>query len=378
MTDSPSVKCRVCGAANPAGSGFCESCGVKLEAAPSKVGEGEVDKLLEELIEVTPTPPEGEAAAGEEKELVDELLDSLLIEGEEKEEQFECPICKTILPMSAEVCTQCGAKFEVEEVPAPPEEVPPPPPEMEEAEVPVAVSFTEEEPSKIRTKSGRLIDITVLGTIVTMIAIFALGGMYSSANIVANPASLIAFILVAIIGTFVGILLLRMSTSAVAQGDKLVKEGSYQDAIYYYDKAIRMGSKPASAWASKGVALKRMGKLEEALHSQNVALKLDPKNEIAWCNKGDIYFKLGKLKKAIECFDKAIDLKPKYAIAWNNKGAALALAKKFKAAKECHDKAVQLKPKYVAAWLNRGEVYARLGLRDEAKLCLDKAKALGA
>ncbi len=89
MADSPSVKCRVCGAENPARSDFCESCGVKLEAAPSKVGEGEVDKLLEELIEVTPTPSDAEAGAGEEKELVDELLDSLLIEGEEKGEQFD-------------------------------------------------------------------------------------------------------------------------------------------------------------------------------------------------------------------------------------------------------------------------------------------------
>ena len=83
MPESDKVKCRVCGADNTAGVEFCESCGVKLEAAPAKA-EPDVDKLLEELIEVAPTegeaaPAEGKESIDVEKELVDELLDSLLI-----------------------------------------------------------------------------------------------------------------------------------------------------------------------------------------------------------------------------------------------------------------------------------------------------------
>ena len=387
------VKCRVCGAENPPELEFCESCGVKLEAAQTK-GDTDVDKLLEELIE---SPSEAKSAPSEEKEsvdvekeLVDELLDSLLIEEQAAPaEEFECPLCGTPLPIHAEVCTHCGARFakvEAEEAKAgepavaakaAPAEVAAPEVE-EEAEAPVAVSVTEEDVSKIKVGHGRLIDFDVAGTVVALILIFALGRMYDSSAIGANPLLLIIFIVVAIVGMLVGMMLLRKSTSAIVQGDKLVKEGSYQDAIYYYDRAIRMGSKPAIAWSSKGVALKRMGKLEEALHCQNAALKLDPENEIAWCNKGDIYFKSGDPEKAIECYDKAIKLKPKYAIAWNNKGAALAVSKKFSEAKECQDKAVQLRPRYVAAWLNRGEVLARLGMRDEAQKCLDRAKALGA
>jgi len=387
LPEESKVKCKVCGAENPPGNEFCESCGVKLEAAPQK-GEADVDKLLEELIEVVPPPatPAEEAekeSLDVEKELVDELLDSLLIEeGGAATEEFECPLCGTPLPVNAEVCTHCGARFaKVEAEEAAPAKAPAPAPapvEEVEAEAPVAVAVTEEDLSEIRVKSGRLIDLTVLGTVVGLIVIFAGGQMYSSTSISSNPIVLVAFIVVALVGFFIGYGLLRISTSAIAQGDKLVKEGSYQDALYYYDRAIRMGSRPASAWASKGVALKRMGRLEEALHCQNVALKLDLENEIAWCNKGDVYFKLGNLTKAIECYDKAIELRPKYAIAWNNKGAALAMSKRFKEAKECQDKAVQLKPKYVAAWLNRGEVLARLGQRDEAAKCLERAKALGA
>jgi Flp pilus assembly protein TadD/ribosomal protein L40E len=388
LAEKPNIKCRVCGAENPPGIEFCESCGVKLEAA-SRKEETDVDKLLEELIEA---PGEGEGASAEggkesidvEKELVDELLDSLLIEEQAAPtEEFECPLCGTPLPVHAEVCAHCGARFakvEAEETKAreaaPVEKAPA---EVEEeVEAPVKVSVSEEDISKIKVGHGRLIDIDVAGTVVGLLAIFALGRMYDSTVLAANPILFVVFIVVAIAGMAVGMMLLRMSTSAIVQGDKLVKEGSYQDAIYYYDRAIRMGSKPASAWASKGVAFKRMGKSEDALHCQNVALKLDPENEIAWCNKGDVYFKSGDLRKAIECYDRAIELRPKYAIAWNNKGAALAVSKKFKEAKECQDKAVRLKPRYIAAWLNRGEVLARLGMRDEAQKCLDRAKALGA
>ena len=367
------------GAENPPSAEFCESCGVKIETL-SIIEGTEVDKLLEELTEISPEEAE-EEKPGAEKELVDELLDSLLVEGAPPEEavEFECPLCGTPLAEDAEVCEKCGARFTKERrVPA---EVGPPPPEPEveeRPEVPVSVSVTEEEVSKIRMKSGRLIDLTMLGTIIALLAIFVLGGMYDADAISNNPSTIIIFIVVAIIGVVIGYMLLRISTSAIAQGDKLVKEGSYQEAIYYYDRAIRMGSKPSSGWASKGVALKRLGRYEEALRCQNIALKIDDENEIAWCNKGDVYFKLGDLKKAIDAYNKAIKLKTKYAIAWNNKGAALAMAKRFKEAKECHDTAVRLKPKYVAAWLNRGEVLARLGQREEAAKCLDRAKALGA
>jgi len=390
------VKCKVCGAENPDGTEFCESCGVKLEPKAEK-GDEDVDKLLEELVS-TGAPAEGAGAERAEsidveKELVDELLDSLLIEeGGAAAEEFECPLCGTPLPVHAEVCTHCGARFAKVEEEATPEVPPAPamaeaaeaparvetPAAEEKAEAPVAVAVTDEDVSKIRASSGRLIDFDVIGTVVGLLVVFVLGGMSSSASWGEKPGFVAAFFAVFIAGTVIGYLLLQMSTSAVTQGDKLVKEGNYADALYYYDRAIRVGSKPASAWASKGVALKRMGQLDEALHCQNVALKLDSENEIAWCNKGDIYFKSGQLEKAIECYDKAIELKPKYAIAWNNKGAALAMSKKFREAKTCQDKAVELKPKYVAAWLNRGEVLARLGMRDEAQKCLDRAKALGA
>ena len=386
-----SVTCSVCGAKNPAGVLFCESCGVELAAATRPGEEAGIDKLLEELVETRPErADEGAEALDIDKEIVDELLDSLLIE-EEPTEHFDCPLCGTKSPLDARSCPKCGATFgEVQEGGEPTTEVPPPPeveaapsrparpvaPPIEDEEtVPVAVT---EDPSALRVRSGKLIDIVVFGTIGALVLVFVVFQMYRWSTISGNPLSLLVFGAVAIGGMAGGFVLFRISTSSIVQGDRFVKDGRYEDALYHYDRAIRTGSKPASAWTSKGVALKRLGRLDEALRCHNIALKVDPENEIAWCNKGDIYFRAGEMTKAIECYDKAIEIRPRYAIAWNNKGAALARDARFEEARRCQDEAVKLKPRYVAAWLNRGEVLARLGLRDEAERCLERARALGA
>ncbi|MBI4416594.1 MAG: tetratricopeptide repeat protein [Euryarchaeota archaeon] len=416
MADS--LKCAVCGAINAAGVRFCESCGVEL--TPSASQEPEIDKLLQELADRRPAKAgEGKEGLDLEKEIVDELLDSLLVE--EAADHFDCPLCGTQLPLEAKKCPKCGAVFA--EVGKPAVKLPPPPPAEEAApgpvkrapkpapvtppkpaavskpevkpeprpapkpepvaevvaaheETPVPVAVTEQAPT-LRIWSGKLIDFVVLGTAAGLVAVFVGFQMYSWTSLGQNPTSLAVFLGVAIAGMASGFVLFRLSTSAIAQGDKLVKEGRHEEALYYYDRAIRMGSKPASAWTSKGVAFKRLGRFDEAMRCHNTALKLDPGNEIAWCNKGDLYFRAGQMGNAIECYDKAIRKRPRYAIAWNNKGAALARLNRLEEARRCHDEAVKLSPRYVAAWLNRGEVLARLGLREEAQRSLEKARALG-
>ncbi len=393
MPEEKEIVCEVCGTSNPPTATDCKECGMKLKGIRKGA---EVERLLEELIQAPSTGQEKAEDSGLDldKETVDELLDSLLVETSTAEaeevaasaeraaappappqERFECPECGAEVAGDAEKCPNCGAVFakeEAEEAPAPEEPAP------AEPEAAPAVSVSETEESKVSALSGRLIDVVVLGTIGALLAIFAVFQMWSWDSLTGNPLSFYLFVVVAIAGFGAGLVLFRASSSAIAMADRLVKEGRNEDAIAFYDRAIRMGSKPATAWTSKGVAFKRLGRLDEAIRCHNVALKLNPKNEIAWCNKGDILFRAGRLERAIECFDKAIELRPKYAIAWNNKGAALAKAGRYEEARECEDRAVELRPRYVAAWLNRGEVLARLGQREEAQRCLERARALGA
>jgi len=403
------IRCQVCDALNTPSEKFCEVCGVELKVA-AKPGGADVDSLLQELIETkTGAAAKKKGSALDiEEDIVDELLDSLVVDetpttASPAVQEFECPICGASVAENAPECPQCHTPFapigaeaapapelEAEELPEGPEapatepveaKAPvtrPVPVEAEPApeETPVAVTVTEEDLSKLRVSSGRLIDFVVIGTVAALIITFFGFGMWSLDTVSANPASLGIFLGIMFGGLAAGFALFQLTTSAISQGDRLVKAAQYDEALAHYDRAIRMGSKPASAWTSKGVALKRLGKYEEALRCHNIALRLDPKNEIAWCNKGDIYFRLGDLPKAVECYDRALELRPRYAIAWNNKGAALAKAGKFDDARKCHDRAVRLRPRYVAAWLNLGEVLAKLGKRAEAEKCLQRARAL--
>src|SRR2546428_129951 len=177
-------------------------------------------------------------------------------------------------------------------------------------------------------------------------------------------------------GMLAALLLFRISNSAVAQGDHLVKQGRYQEALTHYERAIRLVRRPSYAWTSRGVAMRYLGRIDEALRCHENAIRLDAENEVAWCNLGTVYFKKGLLAKALDCYDRAIKIRPKYAIAWNNKGVVYARMNRFEDADKCHAKATKLRPEYVAAWLNRGEVLARLGAREEAEKCLERARSI--
>lgn len=388
--------CPVCGASNPAGSATCASCGVALGRTASGA---QMDNVLEDLLAAPAPPSEGPAEADEsldvEEEIIDELLDSLRVEGRTSSLRIACPMCSKEVAAEATRCEHCGTEFEevvLEASSAPSVTAPPVPAPVPAAlskpakpkrwkgprdDIPVAATPTESEP-KISGFSARLTDLVVGGTCASLVGVFVLFRLYAWSTLMTDPVPIAVFLGVAVAGMAAGLAVFRLSTSYLAQGDRLVKEGRYQEALAFFDRAARMGHRPSNAWTSKGVALKRLGRLDDALHAQQVAVRLDAENEIAWCNLGDLHFRKENFEKALESYDRALEIRPRYAIAWNNKGAALARMNRFEEARECHDRAVKLQPKYVVAWLNRGEVLARLGEREEAQRCLERARALGA
>lgn len=354
------VLCRVCGAANPPDLEECGACGIPL-AAPGK--KDRVDALLDDLLDLSSTPP-AEAvppSAVEEGPDVDEavaeqLFDSLLVE--------------------------------IQTPPAPPEppapdadeEIPPPPQPSDLVadveRIPVLASPADADTGKLLGVSGRMFDLVTFGSVGALVAVFAFFRMYENPFNPANPLPALLFVGIAVGGMVAALLLFRVSNSESGQGDRLVKQGRYEEALRHYERAIRMVRRPSYAWTSRGVALKYLGRLDDALRCHEHAIRLNPANEVAWCNLGTVYFKKGELGKALECYDKAIHLRPRYAISWNNKGVVLARMNQFQDADRCHAKATSLRPTYVAAWLNRGEVLARLGAQEEAQRCLEKARSI--
>jgi len=345
----------VCGVENPSDAAECGACGFTLSETLST---DRVDGLLDDLLELSKKPgpnttplelegPEAEAEAEVDEAQAEQLFDSLLVE-------IQSPAPAARPAERAFVHEDFGG---VERIP-------------------VLATPGETEARKLPALSGRLLDLVTLGSVAGLILVFLGFRMWTNPFDLSNPLPVAAFAGVAIGGMAAGILLFHVSNGAVAQGDRLVKQGRHQEALAQYDRAIRMVRRPSYAWTSRGVALKYLGRLDEALRCHENAIRLDPENSVAWTNLGNVYFKKGELGKALECFDKTIKIQPKYAIAWNNKGVVLARMGRFQEADACHERATKLRPEYVAAWLNRGEVLARLGAREEAQRCLERARSI--
>src|SRR6266545_4085936 len=328
VSDEPGVPCPVCGALNPEDLENCGACGFALKES----GSGErVDALLEDVLDLSTGPPA--PAASDPSEVAVGSPPTQL----------------------AESAPQDFGGVE---------------------RVPVLATPAETEGRKLTRISGRMMDLVTFGGIAGLVGVFVYFRMYANPFDPTNLFPLVLFAAVAAASMAAGAALFHVSNSEVAQGDRLVKSGRYQDALAHYERAIRIVRRPSYAWTSRGVAMKYLGRLDEALRCHENAIRLDAENEVAWCNLGTVYFKRGELGKALDCYDKAIAIRPRYAIAWNNKGVVFARMNRFAEADKCHAKATKLRPEYVAAWLNRGEVLARLGSHEQAQKCLERARSI--
>ncbi len=357
------IDCPLCGVKLPVGTEACPNCDAQMSGTGELIEEVAFDSLADSI-------EEGLAELEEMAEdiVLDETLEEGISELEELMDEPETAEPVTVRrPVTRRVVkpVKAAAKSKLK-----------PKPEVEE-DIGVTTpsgDITEEEVSKVHLVGMRVVDLVIMGTLAVLILVFIMFKLYYISNF--NAASIGLFFGIAIGGIATTFLLFRISTSAVAEGDKLLKGGKYQEALAYYEKAIKLSSKPATAWTSRGVAQKRLGDFEGALRSHNTALKLNPKNEIAWCNKGDLMFRLNKYNEALECYENALDLNSRYAIAWNNKGTTLARLRRYDEAKICQDMATRLRPKYAAAWVNKGEILAKMGKRNEAIACYKRAKKL--
>ncbi len=68
----------------------------------------------------------------------------------------------------------------------------------------------------------------------------------------------------------------RIADAYSKEGDLLLAERKYAEAIVLYDRAIELFPESCEAWTSKAVALKTMGKVRESLECVERALEIYP------------------------------------------------------------------------------------------------------
>ena len=79
----------------------------------------------------------------------------------------------------------------------------------------------------------------------------------------------------------------------------------------------------AEVWLRKGNALYEQGSYNEAVQAYNRAIMLNPQLETAWFNKGNALYMQGDYNEALLVFDRTIEINPQDANAWNCRGLTL-------------------------------------------------------
>lgn len=155
-------------------------------------------------------------------------------------------------------------------------------------------------------------------------------------------------------------------------GNIFADSGKFEQAIAYYNEAIKVAPKFVLSYHNKGLALCALGKYEDGIKEYDKALSINSKFWECLNNKGIALASMGQTQKAIDYYLQAIQIQPKLAILQNNLGNAyLALGKKAESIK-CYDEALKIDPGFKDAYMNKLTVL--LSLEKESKLIESKSK----
>jgi tetratricopeptide (TPR) repeat protein len=192
----------------------------------------------------------------------------------------------------------------------------------------------------------------------------------------------------------------QMSAMSVAEleraGDEARAAKDYEQAMAYFQAAIRKDKKNPYLLNKLGLAQLKASKLAEARSSFEKAVKRDSKYADGFNNLGAVYFVQRNLGAATRNFKKAVALNETKSVYHINLGAAWFGQNKLDRAMAEYGRALQLDPEAlnrnssagISAQITTTEerarydymmakIYARMGNAEECLRCLKKAKEGG-
>ena len=132
------------------------------------------------------------------------------------------------------------------------------------------------------------------------------------------------------------------------KGQDLDRNGSYNESIQAYYKALNLTNETlkknlndSEALQTNGLVLERLYRINEAAIAFGKVIELDAKNAEAWLHKGKALYLIANTNRlegpdrikvfedAIKAYNKAIEINPNYGEAWNNKGYSLSALANF-------------------------------------------------
>lgn len=150
----------------------------------------------------------------------------------------------------------------------------------------------------------------------------------------------------------------------IKKGLELHLEGSYDQAISFYDRALELDSSSqvaARAWAAKGNAFSAKKLYSDAVDAYDEALIRNPEFKLAMRNKALALLELNQNQAGLDLLNKTVQVFPDYADAWHQRGRVLREFGMYELAKKSFDRAYTIDPTRTDAQDNSTEVSRILG-----------------
>ncbi|XP_053680059.1 small glutamine-rich tetratricopeptide repeat-containing protein beta-like [Anopheles nili] len=106
------------------------------------------------------------------------------------------------------------------------------------------------------------------------------------------------------------------------EGNRLMKEEKYMEAVQTYTKAINLDATNPVFYCNRAAAFSRLGDYVHAAEDCQMALRHDPNYSKAWGRLGLAYSKMNQHKQAITAYQNAIRLEPDNQDYKNNLGVS--------------------------------------------------------
>ncbi|XP_075249622.1 small glutamine-rich tetratricopeptide repeat-containing protein beta-like [Convolutriloba macropyga] len=116
------------------------------------------------------------------------------------------------------------------------------------------------------------------------------------------------------------------------EGNNLMKEECYSDAIEKYTSALDLDPRNAVYYSNRAAAHSKMGNHELAIEDCHLALNIDPKYSKVMGRMGLAYTEMKEYDRAIESYTRALEFEPNNESYQNNLRVAQDLAAKASAA----------------------------------------------
>ena len=146
------------------------------------------------------------------------------------------------------------------------------------------------------------------------------------------------------------------------------------NAYYYKQKALKF---VALEHLKKGYQFYKQGNFEKALAYYNKAIELNPNSHSSYYYRGILFYKKKSLEKAKQDFQTSVYLYPKMGECYDYLGAILLSQRKYDDALTYLARAIQLNPKSAVAHYNTALCFSKKGDAKNALIHFNMSCELG-